>query len=188
MFSKNERKKKGSKESSMESVEYQFKCKRFRGENDNFIITIIISTRPHMFRCCIHCSVILVATRFRVIYRVQKHAHRLLRISTSYNRFENCLRLSTPRKTSSRAFFPLQDCSKFKSRKRWKKKKDRFDRFSRIECVYIHRSQIQFGHRPNTNCPNEAAYYRVLASSGNLIMMPTFNYEALAHILTAVTY
>lgn len=109
----------------------------------------------------------------RNISRVQKHAHRLLRISTSYNRFENCLRLSTPRKTSSRAFFPLQDCSKFKSRKRWKKKKDRFDRFSRIECVYIHRSQIQFGHRPNTNCPNEAAYYRVLASSGNLIMMPT---------------
>lgn len=117
----------------------------------------------------------------RNISRVQKHAHRLLRISTSYNRFENCLRLSTPRKTSSRAFFPLQDCSKFKSRKRWKKKKDRFDRFSRI--VRVHTSI------PNSiRTPSE---YQLSQRSGVLpcsCLLWEFNHDAYIQLRSARPY
>lgn len=139
MFSKNERKKKGSKESSMESVEYQFKCKRFRGENDNFIITIIISTRPHMFRCCIHCSVILVATRFRVIYPGFRNMHTAcwesLRVITVSRIVSASLRLE---RLLRARFFPYKIVRNLnRGRDEKKRKIDSIDFLESNACTYI---------------------------------------------------
>lgn len=121
-----------------------------------------------------------------------------------YNRFENRLLslslspLLHASKESSRVFFQrvFSNGDKFNSFpckillrnliRRLKKNKREVKYFLGLYIYIVHRFQIQFEQRPNTNCPNEAAY-RVPVSFGNLIM-PTFNYDTRAHIMTALTY
>lgn len=121
-----------------------------------------------------------------------------------YNRFENRLLslslspLLHASKESSRVFFQriFSNGDKFNSFpckillrnliRRLKKNKREIKYFLGLYIYIVHRFQIQFEQRPNTNCPNEAAY-RVPVSFGNLIM-PTFNYDTRAHIMTALTY
>lgn len=109
-----------------------------------------------------------------------------------YNRFENRLLslslspLLHASKESSRVFFQriFSNGDKFNSFpckillrnliRRLKKNKREVKYFLGLYIYIVHRFQIQFEQRPNTNCPNEAAY-RVPVSFGNLIM-PTFNY------------
>lgn len=109
-----------------------------------------------------------------------------------YNRFENRLLslslspLLHASKESSRVFFQriFSNGDKFNSFpckillrnliRRLKKNKREIKYFLGLYIYIVHRFQIQFEQRPNTNCPNEAAY-RVPVSFGNLIM-PTFNY------------
>lgn len=121
-----------------------------------------------------------------------------------YNRFENRLLslslspLLHASKESSRVFFQrvFSNGDKFNSFpckillrnliRRLKKNKREIKYFLGLYIYIVHRFQIQFEQRPNTNCPNEAAFC-VPVSFGNLIM-PTFNYDTRAHIMTALTY
>lgn len=115
--------------------------------------------------------------------------HRLLRISTTVSRIVSCL----PAVSLTRlegvvpCVFPTGlNRNLIRIYKRLKKKKREIKYFLGLYIYSIYRFQIQFEQRPNTNCPNEAAC-RVPVSFGNLIM-PTFNYDTRAHIMTALTY
>lgn len=129
--------------------------------------------------------------RFHVIYRGSETCiHRLLRISTTVSRIVSCLSLClrsyTPPRNRPVCFFNafFSNGDKFNSFpckillrnliRRLKKNKREIKYFLGLYIYIVHRFQIQFEQRPNTNCPNEAAY-RVPVSFGNLIM-PTFNY------------
>lgn len=122
-----------------------------------------------------------------------------------YNRFENrllslslCLRSYTPPRNRPVCFFNafFSNGDKFNSFpckillrnliRRLKKNKREIKYFLGLYIYIVHRFQIQFEQRPNINCPNEAAFC-VPVSFGNLIM-PTFNYDTRAHIMTALTY
>lgn len=138
--------------------------------------------------------------RFHVIYRVQKHAYTACWESLQPFR-ESSLSLSPllhASKESSRVFFQrvFSNGDKFNSFpckillrnliRRLKKNKREIKYFLGLYIYIVHRFQIQFEQRPNINCPNEAAFC-VPVSFGNLIM-PTFNYDTRAHIMTALTY
>lgn len=129
--------------------------------------------------------------RFHVIYRVQKHAYIACWESLQPFRESSPVSLSLSpllhaSKESSRVFFQrvFSNGDKFNSFpckillrnliRRLKKNKREVKYFLGLYIYIVHRFQIQFEQRPNTNCPNEAAY-RVPVSFGNLIM-PTFNY------------
>lgn len=141
--------------------------------------------------------------RFHVIYRVQKHAYTACWESLQPFRESSPVSLSLSpllhaSKESSRVFFQriFSNGDKFNSFpckillrnliRRLKKNKREIKYFLGLYIYIVHRFQIQFEQRPNTNCPNEAAFC-VPVSFGNLIM-PTFNYDTRAHIMTALTY
>lgn len=141
--------------------------------------------------------------RFHVIYRVQKHAYIACWESLQPFRESSPVSLSLSpllhaSKESSRVFFQrvFSNGDKFNSFpckillrnliRRLKKNKREVKYFLGLYIYIVHRFQIQFEQRPNTNCPNEAAFC-VPVSFGNLIM-PTFNYDTRAHIMTALTY
>lgn len=141
--------------------------------------------------------------RFHVIYRVQKHAYIACWESLQPFRESSPVSLSLSpllhaSKESSRVFFQrvFSNGDKFNSFpckillrnliRRLKKNKREIKYFLGLYIYIVHRFQIQFEQRPNTNCPNEAAFC-VPVSFGNLIM-PTFNYDTRAHIMTALTY
>lgn len=135
-------------------------------------------------------SIILVATFSCNLPGSETCIHRLLRISTTVSRIVSCLspclRSYTPPRNRPvcffNAFFPTEiNLTRFFTRfllrnliRRLKKNKREVKYFLGLYIYIVHRFQIQFEQRPNTNCPNEAAY-RVPVSFGNLIM-PTFNY------------
>lgn len=129
--------------------------------------------------------------RFHVIYRVQKHAYIACWESLQPFRESSPVSLSLSpllhaSKESSRVFFQrvFSNGDKFNSFpckillrnliRRLKKNKREIKYFLGLYIYIVHRFQIQFEQRPNTNCPNEAAFC-VPVSFGNLIM-PTFNY------------
>lgn len=129
--------------------------------------------------------------RFHVIYRVQKHAYIACWESLQPFRESSPVSLSLSpllhaSKESSRVFFQrvFSNGDKFNSFpckillrnliRRLKKNKREVKYFLGLYIYIVHRFQIQFEQRPNTNCPNEAAFC-VPVSFGNLIM-PTFNY------------
>lgn len=141
--------------------------------------------------------------RFHVIYRVQKHAYIACWESLQPFRESSPVSLSLSpllhaSKESSRVFFQrvFSNGDKFNSFpckillrnliRRLKKNKREIKYFLGLYIYIVHRFQIQFEQRPNINCPNEAAFC-VPVSFGNLIM-PTFNYDTRAHIMTALTY
>ena len=141
--------------------------------------------------------------RFHVIYRVQKHAYIACWESLQPFRESSPVSLSLSpllhaSKESSRVFFQrvFSNGDKFNSFpckillrnliRRLKKNKREVKYFLGLYIYIVHRFQIQFEQRPNINCPNEAAFC-VPVSFGNLIM-PTFNYDTRAHIMTALTY
>ena len=147
-------------------------------------------------------SIILVATFSCNLPGSETCIHRLLRISTTVSRIVSCLSLClrsyTPPRNRPVCFFNafFSNGDKFNSFpckillrnliRRLKKNKREIKYFLGLYIYIVHRFQIQFEQRPNINCPNEAAFC-VPVSFGNLIM-PTFNYDTRAHIMTALTY
>lgn len=178
----------GSRKSSVNSNVNDFKAGKIWWQ---FRLTIITTTRPHMSRCIRVTRNTLLHSLQRVIYRVQKHAYTACWESLQPFRESSPVSLRSllrASKESSRVFFLRLNRNLIRIYKRLKKKKREIKYFLGLYIyIYsIYRFQIQFEQRPNTNCPNEAAC-RVPVSFGNLIM-PTFNYDTRAHIMTALTY
>lgn len=147
-----------------------------------------------MSRCIRVTRNTLLHSLQRVIYRVQKHAYTACWESLQPFRESSPVSLRSPLSLTRLegvvpCVFPTGlNRNLIRIYKRLKKKKREIKYFLGLYIyIYsIYRFQIQFEQRPNTNCPNEAAC-RVPVSFGNLIM-PTFNYDTRAHIMTALTY